>query len=279
METQDAQFVKFEKFPPDYYFEEEYVKLNRSLKGNGTFYDEALEMEIKGAFSLEKLSPEDQLKRIKDEIKVRTKITAHEAFKFGELLTLAKKACIEGHIRFKQWIEENFDFSYETAVNFRQVYENCLGMRSIAIKLPLSLLYKIASPSFPDELRHYLFEQGNIENMTDIDIDNLLDKYKKGGIEEIRESIELWNKGYESYRQTQYLVDKSKSILFEMKDLENRMRNKSHESRDLLPESKQTINKLLNALNIGISTFENTFLEIEDELFNHIAGEMDGLNM
>lgn len=127
--------------------EKEYQEMNDS-QGHKNIYDQALDLEIDRTYGYAKLDPKDQLDSIETEIRVRIKITAHEIFVIGGLLILAKTACRKEGIRYKVWLNDKFDMSYETANNMVNVYKNCLGMRSIAIKLPISILYKIRSSEF-----------------------------------------------------------------------------------------------------------------------------------
>ena len=62
-----------------------------------------------------------------------------------------------GHGNFENWCKEKFSFSKQTANNFMNVYIRCLGRPEIVRTLNKSILYKLASPNFPDELRENLF--------------------------------------------------------------------------------------------------------------------------
>ena len=119
-------------------------------------------MEIKGAYELEHLPPESQLSHIKEAIKIHTKLTALEIFKIGRLLTLAKQICWENKISFGKWFQENCKFSYKTAINFMHVYKYSLAIISIAINIPPSILYKICTPGFPEELREFYLNKGTL---------------------------------------------------------------------------------------------------------------------
>jgi len=72
------------------------------------------------------------------EIHIRLRIAKNEIFKIGELLVNAKTLCQQQSIAFKDWISDNFDFSYETAHNFMLVYKNCFAVRNLALKIPVS---------------------------------------------------------------------------------------------------------------------------------------------
>jgi hypothetical protein len=284
----DLKRIKFNDWPTEYFFEEEYKLLNSSLKDKGTIYDKAMKMEIKGAYELDNLTPEVQLNRIKDEILIRTKITALEIFKIGGLLRLARRACRLGGIGYKEWIRTNFDFSYETANNFMNVFTQCLSMRSIAVKLPLSILYKISAPSFPDELRDYLFTQGNIDKMTNEDLSGLVEKYKEGGFNAIKENIDTWNHDYNAFRQTKFVVDRCTGILIDLRNLIKQINQKfgyykaysgNQERRELMPEANKVNKKLLDSLYSASSIIDKTIDEVDDILHGVICRADDSLRV
>jgi hypothetical protein len=150
---------------------------------------------------------EERMGQIIKEIKYRVKICKKEIFEIGALLTEAKQ--IVGHGKFKPWIEDNFDFSYETANNFMNVYKTCLANPNLVTSLKASVLYQIASPGFPTDLRQYIFEHVDdvytwkdtpvkLEEITNNDLRELLMKYKAGELDtdsnEIRKLIEQHKK-------------------------------------------------------------------------------------
>ena len=103
---------------------------------------------------------EARLPDIVEEIYYRVRITKKEIFNIGELLVEAKQ--IVGHGNFKKWIADYFDFSYETAKNFMNVYAACLAEPDVVTTMKASVLYRISAPGFPEDLREYIFEQGDI---------------------------------------------------------------------------------------------------------------------
>lgn len=124
----------------------------------------------------------DKLDDLAAEIKLRGKICKREIFKVGELLTEAKR--LTGHGNFKQWVEDNCDFSYETANNFMNAYKYCLGYFEFLETIPSSIIYMVSSPNFPSDLREYLFTTGEIKliNVRD-ELRDLLEKYKNSEID------------------------------------------------------------------------------------------------
>jgi hypothetical protein len=143
-------------------------------------YKKAYRMALWRLHADEEYGHEDRLGRIVANIKQRTVIIKKEIFHIGELLTEAKQ--IVGHGNFKQWVADTFDFSYETANNCMNVYKACLGHPEIVTTIKASVLYKIAAPGFPTDLREYIFEHGN-SRYTNSDIQDLLDRYKAGELD------------------------------------------------------------------------------------------------
>lgn len=184
-----------------YYIEEE--RQNPDSEVRNSLYGHVNWLEDQTIFE----SGDQSLEHLKEEIKARLKISQHEIFKTGELLTQAKKICRQEAVHFKQWINDNFEFSYETANNFMNVYKYCFGFHNYVFKIPISILYKICSSSFPDELRDFLFTEGNLEKMTNGNLLNLISKFKEGGIEAIEEDIEEYKNNIIIDRQTRFTFD------------------------------------------------------------------------
>lgn len=199
----------------EYYYEAE----RRDDCYNKTLYEHAIRLEDETIFDICFLDTKGKLDHLVEEIKVRIKITKQEIFKIGELLVMAKKICQEEGSEFQDWIKDNFDFSYETAHNFMNVFEQCLGYRDIAFQVPVSILYKLSTPSFPKELKDYLFLQGNLEKMTNGKLKGLIDRYKKGGIKAVSKDMDKLNRGHLIYRQTQYTFDMCENTLRALKEL------------------------------------------------------------
>jgi hypothetical protein len=159
---------------------------------------------------------EKRIKYIVEEIKYRVKICKKEMFEIGGLLTEAKQ--IVGHGKFKQFIEDNFDFSYETANNFMNVYKTCLASPQIVTSLKASVLYQIAAPGFPADLRQYIFEHVDdvytwkdtpvkLEEITNQDIKELLKKYKAGEIDNESEEIKKIFEENKKISQFGFVID------------------------------------------------------------------------
>jgi hypothetical protein len=207
METTPMKFKRTRTSSGDdsYHYQKEQIRYSGVF--GKTLYDLATKAEIKGAFELDGLEPEKQLKLIIEEIQIRIKITKQEIFIIGELLCMAKRVCQQATIGFQDWIKGNFDFSYETAKNFMNVHKQCMGFREMAIHMPTSILYKISEPGFPEELREHLITNGNLEKMTNGHFKKLTQKYKEGGFEAIENDIEEINQNNTLCRQTSYTLD------------------------------------------------------------------------
>ena len=168
-----------------------------------SIYDEAKAIEVSGIWE----SKPNDLDAIKREILIRLKITKNEIFKIGECLIMAKSISQKKGIGFQNWIRDNFDFSYETAKNFMNVYKNCMGYHEIAVRLPSSILYKLSKPGLSEELRNFLFTHCNLEQITNKDFQKLLKKFNEGGFEAIEDDMTVIQHDREIYRETNYLFD------------------------------------------------------------------------
>jgi len=144
---------------------------------------------------------QERLDHLATEIKYRIKLTKHHIFTVGELLYEAR-IMLSG--KFQSWIEETFDFSYHTANNFMNVYEQLLGHKDIVEKIPTSILYKLATKSFPEDLRQFLLASGLPENMTNKHFDEVVSKYKDKGFEAVKEEFNYLHKKSRLCEQVNY---------------------------------------------------------------------------
>jgi hypothetical protein len=186
-------------------------------------YNDALQKEYDRNFNQRGLEPREQLNYLKEEILVRTKITAQEIFTIGQLLIEAKDLCHKAKINFQDWITKSFDFSYETAKNFMHVYVYCLGYQWIAMEIKPSILYRVASPGFEKELREYLFVEGKLEEMTHGKLTQIIKKFKGGGFEAIRENIEGIEHVRRVHSQVQYCVGVARNIYQTLGGLQDKL--------------------------------------------------------
>lgn len=193
-------------------------------------------------------SPASALEDIACEINARVKITVHEVFKIGELLCIAKGICQQEGRGFQDWIHKTFKFSYPLAINFMNVYKQCMGLFDVAVHVHVSILYKISGPSFPEELRTFLLTQGNLEEITCSHVDNLYKKYKEGGykFEAIADDINNKNHKQNVFRQTQRNINYCQQMLRVFDSLYNKLDYRTEygdieilDETDLEPESHQ----------------------------------------
>lgn len=265
------------KFPADSYFKKKRWQNTREKYKNvriEDLYQTACEWEIKGAYQIEEFEPERQLELIRDEIMIRTKITAHEIFKIGRLLIMARRICSLNKIRFQTWIRSNFDFSYDTGENFMHVYENCLGNIEIAVQIKPSILYKISAPSFPDELRNLLFDEGIITSIKSDELKILSKKFNEGGFNAISQEVENLTLKQDLYEQTQFVLDRCKGLLSELRNTKHRIMNKYGyykelryvADRELLPNADEINKLLLNGIHDCVIRIESAIEAAEKSL-------------
>lgn len=133
------------------------------------------------------------LSNIASEIRHRSLIIKQEIFLIGELLHYASEIIKSDKTidySFREWVKTNCAFSYSTALNFRRVYLVCGARLNDVPKIPLNVLYKISSKTFPDDLRKFIFESGGLEGMTLSRLDALITTYEKFGLERFEEDSE-----------------------------------------------------------------------------------------
>jgi len=132
--------------------------------------------------SKKKYDPKKELSGIAEDIKTRNESVKGEMFEIGRLLCKAKDMLPKGD--FKPWVKSNFDFSYQTANNFMNVYRYCLRDKSIVSSVSSSVLYLIASKKFPSDLREYLFENADyLKGISNKDMRKVYKKFKAGKID------------------------------------------------------------------------------------------------
>jgi len=248
--------------PSRYYFEEEEDR-DPDTNINQNLYEVADSFEWQRMFGLPSSTPEGQLEGLKREIMIRVKITKNEIFKIGELLIHAKKICQQAGKGFQEWISNNLDFSYETAINFMNVYEHCLGQRKIAMNVKPSILYKISSPSFPDELRECLFDLEQLDKMTNGRLREITRRYKEGGgFEAIKDDIAEFNRGNLIFKQSTYTLDMIENALRTLEALKDNI-GKRRTGRNIVPFERQ------------IESNEPEALDINSKLYSALQSAID----
>lgn len=142
-----------------------------------------------------------QLPLIADEIRARGGVIKREMYEKGRALTEAK--AMQTHGGFKRWIGQEFDFSYPTANNFMNVYKTCLGRRQVAETIAASILYQIASPGFPKDLREFIYTNADgLKKIKNKVIRDISRRVKKGHLPlnspEVKGLVELRQKSKQS---------------------------------------------------------------------------------
>lgn len=156
---------------------------------------------IKNIVKTEK-DKKDYLFRIATEVRSKIHNIKREMFSIGALLCEAKEYLQHGE--FTKWVEDNFDFSYATAFNFMNVYKACLDNPEIINTVKASVLYEIASPKFPNDLRQFIFDHGNfLRDLKTGEIKDICQMYKNKEIDidspEIQGLISYWEDNRQFY--------------------------------------------------------------------------------
>ena len=188
-------------------------------------YSLANSYEENRVYSFEALTADQKLDSIVNEVKVRVRITKQEIFRIGELLFMAKKICHGRNENFQDWIEKNFDFSYETAINFMHVYRYCFSYRQLAVEVPTSILYKVSMPSFPDDLRDFLFKEGQLEKLSNGKLQTLVRLYNEEGMDAVEKKMEGLHKWSRIYHQIKYNLDLYENALRILTDYKLKLEN------------------------------------------------------
>ena len=80
-----------------------------------------------------------------------------DVIEIGRLLTECKHIC--GHGNWLPWLDREFGWADDTALNFMRVYELSKSRKFRDLSLPLSGLYLLAAPSTPKEARDEIIER------------------------------------------------------------------------------------------------------------------------
>jgi hypothetical protein len=150
-----------------------------------------------------------QLPLIAEEIQARMGGIRKHMYQIGKLLNDAK--LIIGHGNFQGWIEENFEFSYQTANNFMNVYKHCLNQPKLIHSMKSSVLYTITSPQFPEDLREHIFENADrLKEINNSKIREIMEKFKAEEIDfdspEIK-GLMKYNEDKKDFREDAKMVD------------------------------------------------------------------------
>jgi len=244
---------------------------------NETLYDTAIRLKEWNTFQFDGLTLQDKLDQIKNEVNIRIKITKQEIFRIGELLYLAKGICSQDGLGYKEWITDNFDFSYETAHNFVSVYLQCLCYRDIAMKVPSSILYKISQRGFSQELREYLFESGHLEKMSGSNLKSIIDKYKEGGIQAVKADLQDIRESRLVNQQVRYTFDMCENALRTLDALRIKIESRGGAKEQILEYSSLLTMQHPLAAEINRELWE-TLLRVSTELEGAINDAKGKLN-
>ncbi|MFC1818431.1 DUF3102 domain-containing protein [Thermodesulfobacteriota bacterium] len=109
-------------------------------------------------FNRSKLNDRDfdrYIDSIVKEISLRLGAIKRNIFEIGRLLNDAKS--LIDYDDFKQWVKDELKMSARTAENYIKVYEHCMYTPELVNYFKPSILYKVCSKSFPQDLRQELF--------------------------------------------------------------------------------------------------------------------------
>jgi len=150
---------------------------------------------------------DEYLDSIEEELKIRSKAFRYHIFEIGKLLCELK--IILPHGSFQKWVDNNFDFSRESAYNFMKVYRACMGHPEVVEYFNPSCLYFLASPSFPAEFRQALFE--GVKGKVDIkkkDLVKIAIQFKKGEVKTTDKQVQdLLKKQQHTSIRERYIIE------------------------------------------------------------------------
>jgi hypothetical protein len=98
-----------------------------------------------------------------------------DAIEIGRRLVDAKDRC--GHGNWLPWLDREFGWTDDTALNFMRVYEMSKSRNIRDLSIPVTGLYLLAAPSTPDEVRDEVIERAeNGEHLSTAQIKDMVDK-------------------------------------------------------------------------------------------------------
>lgn len=104
-------------------------------------------------------SSADALTRHAKAIRALGRRVVGDAVEIGRQLTAARKLC--GHGNWQSWLEREFQWTDDTALNFMNVYKwsEANPERVRDLSLPLRSIYLLAQPSTPESVREEIIER------------------------------------------------------------------------------------------------------------------------
>jgi len=215
---------------------------------------------------------EKYLDSLKEELNTSCNRLKHQIFEIGKLLFLVKKNLPHGE--FKPWINDNFEFCYETALNYMKVYTVCIGNPEIVEYFKPSSLYVISNPKFPEGLREALFK--GVKGPVDIkkkDLVALALKFKKGELQitdkEIQDllirqrDISLWEEYNIELKALNQLISKRLGRIVELSRIQrtNPLIKNDTDEQEQIREEEQ--NKIIEQVENIIEKIDTTINELD----------------
>ncbi len=113
-----------------------------------------------------------------DAIRARGKRVIGDIIEIGRRLTEAKK--IAGHGKWSPWLDREFGWTDDTALNFMRCHEMAKNRNFRDLSLPISGLYLLAAPSTPDKARAAVIERAqNGERLSVKDVRSQIDEARE----------------------------------------------------------------------------------------------------
>jgi hypothetical protein len=113
-----------------------------------------------------------------DAIRELHKRVAGDVIEIGRLLTECKRIC--GHGNWLPWLDREFRWTDDTALNFMRVYELSRKSRNFRdLSLPISALYLLAAPSTPETARAECFKRAGAGEVIQFsEVKRVVEKHK-----------------------------------------------------------------------------------------------------
>jgi hypothetical protein len=238
-------------------------------------YHKAIWMRKNRLYGSDRGKVQEYLKRLAEEAHLHLKIAAVEIFRVGEIFYEAREMA-QGS--FKEWVEKNFNISYDTALNFIHVYECLFGHQEFLEGVKPSILYKVADPSFPEELRNFLLEDDNakaLKDMTNRDVTELVKRYKAKGWEGVAKTFERGVEFHRVYAEVSYPLNLLHKLAREIELMRRSMAN--HINNHLLwrPMTRSAVStKILNDVYNGLGKAITFFDELRKECDVELRGSL-----
>jgi hypothetical protein len=127
------------------------------MEGRGKIPMEKAETNFDFDYRTLPLQQRVSVERIAIEIKEHLRHTAQTIWRIGEKLVQVRSE-LENR-QFTTWLKAEFGWSQRTAYNFINVYQAFPELANFAkIDISISVLYLLAAPSTPEEIRHHFLE-------------------------------------------------------------------------------------------------------------------------